>query len=419
MNNAHIVVAYAGVHHAFQLALAAHEIAELQAFYCALYDDPAKWGHRFADYIGHWLNDGRRADGLDHRRVVEFPWPLLMKVMRDRFYPRGRDSWFATNSAFDWWASRRLAADPCEIFVGTSSSDLFSLRACKEQGSILIHDCPGTHPAVASKLFRQAAQRANIKRRARRRPWPRVNAMRSRILREYDLADILLVQSEFQRKGFEAMGFPPSRLFLLPLWVDMEFWRRTQPNAGSGSKRDAPLKLLFVGSIDLRKGIPFLLDAVTQCGKAVHLTIVGLRTVETDRLIDRDMNNVSFLPHQPKSALPQIYQTHDVLVLPSIYDPFPRVALEAMAAGLPVILSDNCGTPVPDESWRVPAMDSQRLAQRIMQYADDRTLFAIHGDEASRFAAGFSANAYRRKVQALFRNILAGRARARIEAGAK
>ena len=107
MSDARIVVSYAGVHQAFELALAAFEIAELKAFYCALYDDPTKWGHLFAGYIGHQLIEGRRVDGLDPRRVIEFPWPLLLKVSRDRIYSRGQDSWFATNSAFDWWASRK------------------------------------------------------------------------------------------------------------------------------------------------------------------------------------------------------------------------------------------------------------------------------------------------------------------------
>jgi glycosyltransferase involved in cell wall biosynthesis len=408
LSDPRIAVSYAGVHQAIQLALAAHEIAELKAFYCTLYDDPAKWGYWFAGFIGPRLSEGRRADGLDLRRVIEFPWPLLLKVMRDRIYSRAIDNWFVTNSAFDWWASRRIAADRPEIFVGTASSDLFSLQRAKALGATLLHDCPGAHPVAAAALFREAAEKAKFQIR-RRRPWPQRTAMRSRILREYDLADILLVYSAFHRKGFEDAGFPRSRLFLSPLWVDAEFWRRTQPNTSADVKRDVPLKLLFVGSIDLRKGIPFLLEAVAQCGKAVHLTIVGSRTAETYRVIGRDPDNVTYLPHQPQSELHRIYEAHDVLVHPSVCDPFPRVVMEAMACGLPVILTDNCGTPVPDASWRVPAMNSERLAQRIMQYADDRALVALRGDQASVFAARFTPSAYRRNIQGLFQEVLAAR----------
>ena len=166
---------------------------------------------------------------------------------------------------FDWWASRQLAAKDCEIFMGTSSSDLFSLQVAKGKGASLIHDCPGMHPGVGSQLLAQGAEQAKLKLKPRRRPWPQRNAMQSRILREFDLADILLTYSEFHRASFEKMGFPPDRLHTIPLGVDTVFW--TPGKLRENRKYDAPLKLLFVGQITLRKGVPFLLDAVAQCGK--------------------------------------------------------------------------------------------------------------------------------------------------------
>lgn len=92
MQSERIVVSYAGVHQAYQLALAAQEMGELQAFYCALYDAPECWGARFANFVGKDYFEGRRADGLDLDKVVEFPWPLIWKVMRDQFYRRGREN---------------------------------------------------------------------------------------------------------------------------------------------------------------------------------------------------------------------------------------------------------------------------------------------------------------------------------------
>ena len=157
-----VVVSYAGVHQTYQLALAADELGELQAFYCALYQHDSKWGSRFADLVGHGLIEGRRADGLDLRKVVEFPWPLLLKVIRDRIYPRGRDGWLAANSAFDWWVSQRIATSPPEIFVGTASSDLHCLQAAKTYGTALVHDCPGLHPRFESRLLREAAETAGV-----------------------------------------------------------------------------------------------------------------------------------------------------------------------------------------------------------------------------------------------------------------
>ena len=52
-NAGRIVVSYAGVHQAYQLALAAQEMGELKAFYCSLYDAPKKWGGMIAGLVGH------------------------------------------------------------------------------------------------------------------------------------------------------------------------------------------------------------------------------------------------------------------------------------------------------------------------------------------------------------------------------
>ena len=230
--------------------------------------------------------------------------------------------------------------------------------------------------------------------------------MESRKLREYSLADILLVYSDFHKKTFELEGFPEDRLFVVPLWIDPVFWHPTKPKRVADMKRDIPLRVLFVGAVNLRKGIPFLLRAIAECGKAVQLTMIGPRSSQTSRLLDHTMSNVRYLGAQPKVLLREAYQSHDLFVLPSVSNSFGYVALEAMACGLPVIVTENCGAPVPDASWRVPAMDPDSLAEHIMKYADDRTLVLNDGERAASFAAEFTPGCYRRNIQSLLKDIL-------------
>src|SRR5205807_6310950 len=100
------------------------------------------------------------------------------------------------------------------------------------------------------------------------------------------------------------------------------------------------------------------------------------------------------------------YREADVLVLPSLADSFGFVAMEAMLGGLPVIVSENCGVPVPHSSWRVPIMDSSAIAARMSMYSRDRGLLAEHGQQARDFARTFTPQVYREKVGRFLRTLL-------------
>ncbi len=401
MSSERIAVAYSGVHQAFQLALAAHEERELQAFYCSLYDAPGKWGNLLGRIIGGKTLASRRIEGLPPSKAVEFPWPLLWKGLRDRIQPGRANDWLSVNDAFDRRVAAWMKEKPPRIFVGGETCDLHCLEAAHRLGIVRIHDCPQLHPLFLKEVLKEAAERAGLQAPQH----PDLPEMAERKRREYELADKLLIYSDVHRRSFLRAGFPEDRLFQCPLWVDPALWNRDAPMERSDVSR--PLRILFVGSMNLRKGVPFLLDAVRACGKAVQVTLVGSRDAQCEPLLARAGAAIRVLPPQPKRELRRIYAAHDVFVLPSVADSFGFVALEAMACGLPVIVTTNCGAPVPDESWRVPPMDAEALARRIMQYADHHDLLDAHARQAMAFAAQFSPATYRRNIRGLFRKLLA------------
>lgn len=400
MSEGRIAVAYSGVHQAFQLALAAHEEGELQAFYCSLYSAPGKWGHALGRVIGQKTLASRQVEGLPPEKAVEFPWPLLWKGLRDRVVKARANDWLAVNDAFDRWAARRLEKQPPRVLVGGETCDLHLLKTARRLGVIRVHDCPQLHPIFLEEVLREASERAGMAVKFA----VDLPAMAERKRREYELAEKLLIYSDVHRRSFVRAGFPEERLFQCPLWVDPALWYRDKPV--EPSEPFQPLRLLFVGSINLRKGIPFLFAALRQCGKAVRLTLLGPRATECEALLREAGDAVEVLPPQTKAELRQTYARHDVFVLPSVADSFGFVSLEAMACGLPAIVTENCGAPVPDASWRVPPMNADALAARIMLYANDRSLVAEHAGEAVRFAAQFGPETYRRNIRGLFRQLM-------------
>jgi D-inositol-3-phosphate glycosyltransferase len=200
-------------------------------------------------------------------------------------------------------------------------------------------------------------------------------------------------------------GAHASRIATIPCGVDTDLFRpgdRAEARRGLGL--DERPVLLWVGRIAPIKGLDTLLDAVARLsatGQSPRLLIVGgeadepangheaslRRRLERLRLED----TVRFIGPQPQSVLPVYYVAADVTVLPSYYESFGMVALEAMACGSPVIASRVGGlvTTVRDgvTGFLVPDSDVPALAERIASLIADPELRWRVGREGVRWAA--------------------------------
>jgi glycosyltransferase involved in cell wall biosynthesis len=393
-----ISVAYIGPHQAFQLALAAHEIGCLNHFYLSFFDGSWTWGALVSWLGGADRMISRRAPAIPSRLVRENPWPLTKHRVFQKIQPSNH-RWFRSNQEFDEWVARQLSTDTSRIFIGTETCALRSFEAALHRQMIMILDCPGLEIGFRDDLARKAADDLRL-------PKP-VPSDTSEILawkeRERTLADYILVYSGIHRDSFLRVGVPPHKIIEIPLWADPEIWY--PPPIGTAPSR-LPLKVLYAGQITLRKGVPYLLKAARECSSAVELTLVGTVAKEMKPLLETYKNDHRLLGHQSKTALRELYWESDVLVLPSLGDSWGFVALEAMLCGLPVIITENCGVPVPDGSWRVPVLDSAAIAERLLLYSTNRGLCRRDGEVAAAFAKQFTPLRYRIETQRLFAKVL-------------
>ena len=200
-------------------------------------------------------------------------------------------------------------------------------------------------------------------------------------------------------------GARAAQIATIPCGVDTDLF--TPGDRAEARRRldldDRPV-LLWVGRIAPIKGLDTLLDAVARlraAGQESRLLIVGgeaddpasgheasLRQRITRLSLEQ---SVRFIGPQPQSVLPTYYVAADVTVLPSYYESFGMVALEAMACGSPVIASRVGGlvTTVRDgvTGFLVPEGDVAALAERIGSLTADADLRWRVGREGVRWAA--------------------------------
>ena len=196
-----------------------------------------------------------------------------------------------------------------------------------------------------------------------------------------DNADAVVVSTEQEKEDIVRLYDGRRRTIeVIPAGVDLELF---QPMDRSNAKRELGLSeehvVLYVGRIEPLKGIDILLQSIAllEGGSNTRLMIVG-GSLDGDEELERmrEMaeelglrDRVTFTGSVSQAELPIYYGAADVFVLPSHYESFGLVALEAMACGTPVVASrvgglktfinhGECGYLIP---WRCPEPFAQRI----------------------------------------------------------
>lgn len=158
----------------------------------------------------------------------------------------------------------------------------------------------------------------------------------------------VIVLTESQR-GFlaERYGVDPAKVYVVPNGVAEEFFlppRDPSAQQATGSAADSapdPLRLLFVGRLDVQKNVARLLDALAQVCEPVRLRLVGDGDLRPDLQAQATRlgldDRVEFVGRKHGEDLVKEYADADLFVLPSDREGMALVVLEAMAAGLPVL----------------------------------------------------------------------------------
>lgn len=168
------------------------------------------------------------------------------------------------------------------------------------------------------------------------------------------IADAIVCTSEAVRQeAIRFYGADPDRATVVPNGVNTELFRAEGPNfrAQAGlSPGDAIL--LFVGAVSQRKNVASVIQALSLLPEKYKLVIVGRNDSEYAHGLRRQVRSqglatrVRFEGYIPYSDLPPFYRGADLLLLPSYYEGFPKVVVESLACGTPVLTSQRYGDPV-------------------------------------------------------------------------
>jgi glycosyltransferase involved in cell wall biosynthesis len=203
---------------------------------------------------------------------------------------------------------------------------------------------------------------------------------------------------------------------VVPYGVDLATFRVTQTEPESPLARIGPgarpFRVIYAGQLTQRKGIAYLLRGYRRFARAdTRLTLVG-SVVGSDAPLRPFAELFEHIPHQTRPALASLYRESDVFVFPTLIEGMPLVVLEAMACGLPVIVTANGpGDIVRDgiDGFVIPERDDEAVSDRLERLYRDPELRAQMGRNAARRAQHFSWAAYAQKALGVLGELTPGR----------
>jgi glycosyltransferase involved in cell wall biosynthesis len=265
---------------------------------------------------------------------------------------------------FDAWVKKQLV--PGDHILSSYGFTNACFKWVRAHGGKTLLSAGNSHPENFWNIVAEEHQRW-------RSPYPPIPPHWSRRAREMmEDVDYVLSPSSYVTNSFLTRGFKPEQILKNVYPLDLSLF---QPSAEPRPK-DRPLTIINTGSLSLRKGTPYLLEAF----RLVRKSVPDARLLLT-RIIEDSMRDIlprySDLPIEcspplPHARLAERLRSADIFVLPSLEDGFAFTVAEALACGLPAITTRNTGASdliVSTENGEVvPIRDSAAIAEAVLKW---------------------------------------------------
>ncbi|HEY3300724.1 MAG TPA: glycosyltransferase family 4 protein [Methylophilaceae bacterium] len=313
-----------------------------------------------------------KTEQIPQQLIHSFPWvhAPYMRISNNGLMPEWIiKQWeYLDKVSLDYFVGHNMPA--CDIFVGLSGSALKSGRKAKTLGAKYVCDRGSSHIRTQDQLL---AEEYALWGEHYLGIDPRVIAREEA---EYAEADCITVPSTFNVNSFIDQGVPEHKIKRISYGVNLnKFHPTTTPSQET-------FDVLFVGGMQLRKGVQYLLQAY----KALHhpqktLTLAGSISQSFINLMRTKGHwdeSITVLGHVDQAKLKDVMSRSHVMVLPSIEEGLAMVQAQAMACGCPVIGTQHTGAEDlfsnGKEGFIVPIRNPYAITEKLQLLADSPDL---------------------------------------------
>ena len=421
MAEPNICVAQLGARRHYAIPSILHSRGWLSRFYTDLFAE--SWPIRAMSAIPIVNRTGairraqaRRITDLPRHFIHDFPLFGIQRMLRASGNRSTSDRYASYVEANTQFGKRVChagfgAANTAYVFNGAG---LEIIQAAKQHGLKTIVEQTAADQAFEENLLAEERERwpnweqANVAAE----DWQQLS---QREQEERELADLVVCGSDYVRESIQNVGGDTSRCAVVPYG-----YNTINPETRQ-RKSSSTLNVLFAGTLCLRKGVQYLVQAAAAMKSAgMTLRVVGPNAV-SDHAQQEIQSRLDYAGVIPRAEMSGQYDWADVFVLPTLSEGSANVCYEALANGLPVITTSHAGSVIRDgrEGFIVPIRSSDQIVEKLVQLRDDPDLWRAMSENAAKRAQEFTWEFYAQRLLASVSSIFAESTELLIENPAK
>ncbi len=408
MKTPKIILAHSGKQHSYLTALSLLELGFLERYYTSAYIKSLRLQNFINNHHINYLQK-RFINGLSGSKVVS-NWRFEVKeILMRKIYGKSRgvqNAVYKRDENFDNYLYKKIRQKEYDIFWGFQGSCLETLKTVNQSERCSIVELATAHVTEAKKILGEeqllhpewADSIDNLVFPAE---------YEKRLQEEPHTAKYVFAASEFTRQSLINDGINPEKIKILPLCFNTA---AIPPCEEFKNIENRPLKVLYCGTVTQRKGIKYLLDTFRKIPKSTaELNIIG-GIQGSGKAFDTYKDVYTYHGAIPQNVLFERYQEFDILALPTVFEGFGLVIPEAMAAGLPVITTQNSfGYEIIRHHQNgsiIPIRDTDALIKEILYFASlNNYSFNKMRMAAKNSAEGYTREQFRQRIKNIINDI--------------
>lgn len=362
-----VLLAHPGTQYSFQLAKQLEKAGLLYQFYTGLAINNDSFKARFLHLLPPNIYkkiSNRIIDHIPAKKLKTLPLLEYQTILGMRNTVNPEDLIYKRNLKFQQSIPDRAIMES-DIVIGFDTSSWILAQRCKTLGKKFYLDVSIGHPLSKEKIYNDLSK---LYPEWREQIAPKKKAFIDLECREMELADLIVVPSEFVKQTLVENGILSEKIKLNPFGTFIEEFRFTR----NKEIVNGEISFLFLGSFSPRKGLPLLLEAWSEMNiPRAKLIIAGYGKIPDGIKLPNNVINKGVIAKDERQAL---FNSANVFLFPSYFEGLAQVQLEAMACGLPVVGTKNSGSSelVNDgiNGYTIQAGNKSELKQAIQFFLD-------------------------------------------------